>query len=383
MYQINYLNKDKIKKIGNYILIASTSTLLLLTGCENKDKIENDELFINITHADSLENPLNEGNVSLYFSDITDKDLEKLSADINHLQLEHCYFLHNLDKLPELCPNIKVLKISHCPSVIDLSFIYDLPNLEIVELNNCPGVTRELRDYLNNHNIENNITQNDIYAAEQIDKIYNHVIKDDMSDEEKIKAITLYIIDNFEYDEDYEIESNLNPLVSMTFDYKGVCAGYAYLADALLCKAGINSYYVINKEHAWNLIEEDDKYYYLDTTYLDANDAYGNIKYFDNYPTYMSSPAKIGDSSMSAYNAGDKKIIMPKEFVEDIEAGEDLKTLKEKYRGDCVVYWLNLFIPTLIVLGLASGTLYFEVKAFLKEQKQAKKEKEDKHKKRF
>ena len=383
MYQIKYSNKEKIKKINNYVLIATASTLLLLSGCNSQKDAEENEMSETIMHADQLENPINDNIIVMHYSDITDKDLEKLTPDIDHLQLEHCYFLHDLSKLPELCPNIKVLRISHCPSVVDLSFIYELPDLQLVELDDCPGVSIELKDYLILNNIDNNISQNDIYAAEQIDKIYNHIIKDGMTDDEKIKAITLYMIDNFEFDEDETINSNIAPLETMTFKYKGVCAGYAYLADALLCKAGINSYYVVDKDHAWNLIEQDDKYYYLDTTYLDANDAYGNIEIFDNYPHYMSSPARTGHSSMSSYDAGEKIVMMPKSFVDDIEAGEDLKTLKEKYRGDYVTYWLSFFIPTLIVLGLASGTIYFQVKAMLKEREQAKKESESKNKKRF
>ncbi len=368
MYHFKYINKKALKKISKFALIATSSTLLLLSGC-NKQIKDDDDLGVKIMHAGHLANPLNEGIVDMRYSDITDEDLLKLPDNIDHLELEHCYFLHNLDKLPELCPNIKVLRICHCPSVIDLSFIYNLPNLELLELDECPGVSQELKDYLVSHNISNNISKEDIESANRINEIYNQIIKEDMTDEEKIKAITLYMIDNYEYDEEYTIEANLNPLALMTTDSKTVCAGYAYLADVLLCKANINSYYVVDHDHAWNMIECDDKYYYLDITTLDNSDYKRDIEKFDSAPFYLSSPDKTTGSTMTPYNAGDNKIIMPKEFVADIEAGEDLKTLKEKYGGDFTVYWLKIFIPILTVLGLASGVIYHQTKSIIKEHK--------------
>ena len=44
----------------------------------------------------------------------------------------------------------------------------------------------------------------------------------------------------------------------------GVCASYAYLTNVLLRKAGIESYEITSDSHAWNVIELDGKYYYLD-----------------------------------------------------------------------------------------------------------------------
>ena len=379
MYHVKYINKNALKKISRIILLSASMTLLTTSGCSKDTEYE--DIPTHITHADSIEdNIINDSILVMHFSDITDEDLASIPSDVDHLQFEDCYFLNNLDQLPKLFPNLKVLTIIHCPSVVNLDFIYDMPNLTFFCCDDCAGVNQELKDYLDEHNIDNNITERDIMVSKKIDEIYASIIKDDMTDEEKIRAITCYIVDNYDYDEEYITESNLDPLYSMVTTNKGVCAGYAYLADVLLCKAGINSHYVIDADHAWNIIEEDDKYYYLDTTNIDTNDYISSIKKLNSAPYYMSSPNNTYASSMTPYNAGEGKIIMPKSFVDDIAAGEDIKTLKEKYNGDFVLYWLKSLIPTILIIGLAGGALSVQLKSLIK---QAKVKEEKEKKKRF
>ena len=58
----------------------------------------------------------------------------------------------------------------------------------------------------------------------------------DMTDEEKIQAITFYVIDNYSYKMSKVFESNAEPLESMLDNKGGVCASYAYLTNVLLRK---------------------------------------------------------------------------------------------------------------------------------------------------
>ena len=57
---------------------------------------------------------------------------------------------------------------------------------------------------------------------------------------------------------------------------RGVCGDYASAYWYLLHKVGINSYIVDYSDHVWNIIEINNKWYYVDVTW-DTHDAYDNV----------------------------------------------------------------------------------------------------------
>lgn len=363
MNKLKYINYKKIKSLKKITLTIISSVLIATTsiGC-NKD--DGADLDLVVSHNDKIFE-IDEINpkLSLYNSDITDKDLLFLSPLTEEIYLDRCNYITSLDMLPSLCPNLKSITIYNCSSISNLDFIYNLPNLTYVDIKNCAFVSQQLVDYLNSHNITHTISEKDLYIANEIDKIHKEIITENMSDIDKIKAITLYIIKNYKYDITLTEESNIDPLDCMLTNKSGVCAGYSYLTNTLLRKGGINSYEVINKNHAWNLIEEDDKYYYLDVANLDVNCFYFNVKMFDYSPFFMSDPNTTNFSAQSVYNAGQSNIIMPKSFVEEIEKGEDLKTLNEKYGTYLVVFYLKIALPLLATFfTITTGKIFMDKK---------------------
>lgn len=353
------MKKYKLYSLKASALLAGSATIIALSGCANK---EYHDIGGKIMHAEDIsKNDFNE--VYIGFSDITDDNLTKIPSDIKKLDIQDCYYLTSLDSLPQICPDIEELTVGLCPSITDFSFIYQLPNLKKVTFYECAGIDYELYTYLTNHGIENNITEVDLKANIMIDNIIKETINDQMTDEEKIKAITLYMVDNFEYDDQYTTDSNIYPLTSMLQNKKGVCAGYAYLANVLLRKANVNANYVVDYDHAWNIIKQDDKYYYLDTTNVDDLIVRSTVKAFDISPYYMSNPSDTMFTSMTPYNAPDNTVIIPKSFVEDIKRGENKKTLVEKYGHNAVAYWFVILgIPNILALSFLATQMkrYFQ-----------------------
>jgi len=120
------------------------------------------------------------------------------------------------------------------------------------------------------------------YINQQTQLIVNQLIKNDMSDYEKVKILNDYVTNLVDYDKTLQKRTAYDALV-----YKSaVCQGYANLLDKLLEKAGIESIIVGGSlngtPHAWNLVKVDGNWYHVDATNNDVT----NNKYFlvsDNF----------------------------------------------------------------------------------------------------
>ena len=93
-------------------------------------------------------------------------------------------------------------------------------------------------------------------------------ITDEMSTYDKIKTVYTYLIDNTEYEESDDDQN----IAGVFWKKKAVCAGYARAMQYLLDKLGITCIYVEGSAenssdgHAWNIVEIDGQYYYVDVT---------------------------------------------------------------------------------------------------------------------
>lgn len=339
--------KDLIKRAGAIAgcgLVLSTS----LTGC----------MSIPISEINDTEYSFEDGQTTFheYLGTLTDDDLRKLPPSIEEISLDTCFFVNDLNSLPEICPNIKKISLTNCSSIIDLSFIKRFPNLEKVIMNDMAGISVELLEYLESNGIEYKITEDDIEASKKVDSIIEEIITEDMTDEEKIKAVCLYVSENCKYRISKVEESNSDPLSTTLLTEKGVCAGIAYTTNVLLRKAGITSYEVVSKDHGWNLIEQDDKYYYLDVTNIGAPIlpkfiSRPLIKHLGFSDGYMSSPSNTSLTAMQPYDNRDK-VVIPKELVEDIRKGEDEKSLIDKYGNNVPVH---IIITLIVLIGIVGG----------------------------
>ena len=368
MSKIKHLNKNKLKDLTLRTLSAlSISFVIASIQLPKKDDSivynqESDISYSNNTntlwcgkYGGNLElsnytnnNEIND-NIEVFINGnqlITDlSKIEKIYHKITKLTIVNCSSIINLSQ------------IYNCSSIINLSQIYNMSNLEEVDINECPGVNKELVNYLNENNIKHNITYEDIKNSEKLDEILKITINNSMDDSDKIKAITNYIVDNYSYDLDYTVESNNYPLTCILKNKKGVCASYAYLANALFRKANINSFELISKNHAWNVVELDKKYYYIDSTNIDNNMDYFLFKKFNISLNYLTNPGENLSTLMENYDAGSDKILINQDLINKIKNGEEYKNILEK-NPLFIAKWLMYYL----ICTLSIADIYIIVK---------------------
>lgn len=108
-------------------------------------------------------------------------------------------------------------------------------------------------------------------ATKKLDEVIKSLNLDGKSDYDKFKAVINWIVSNVRYDEDNETKYQ-HDLTGVVLDGLAVCDGYAgtfyYMANAV----GLNALFedgITNSNrirHAWNLVQIDGTYYYVDPT---------------------------------------------------------------------------------------------------------------------
>lgn len=123
-------------------------------------------------------------------------------------------------------------------------------------------------------------------TCEYVDEYCENILSgmEDTSDLERIKAIHDYICENTVYDTSVSYDQDIRSII---LNNKSVCTGYVKLFQLLTKKSGFNCYEVqgvafdetMNEKHAFNLIEYNGNFYWVDVTLDDMEDSY-DYKYF-------------------------------------------------------------------------------------------------------
>lgn len=113
----------------------------------------------------------------------------------------------------------------------------------------------------------------------KIEEIKKTIIKDGMSDEEKIKAFHDYIINNSVYDEeraaqiengnDKNYKHNSHKANGPLLEGTALCSGYSDAMKIFLDELGIKNYKISTKNHIWNLVYLNNQWLHLDLTWDD------------------------------------------------------------------------------------------------------------------
>ena len=193
--------------------------------------------------------------------------------------------------------NIEILNISHFKNVSSEEFknvVLSIPNLKKIigyEISNAALYDEELVKYLNEKGIEHPFSETSKEIKNEIERIVATLITPEMTDFEKVKAISKYILEHLEYDivnfnvypksNSKDIRKKLwgETLYNVTIannkenaekdTVEAVCYGYATLAEALYTEAGVKSLTQETTGHIYNLVDIDGILYKVDLTCLD------------------------------------------------------------------------------------------------------------------
>ncbi|OJD95829.1 transglutaminase domain-containing protein [Bacillus anthracis] len=118
------------------------------------------------------------------------------------------------------------------------------------------------------------------FVKSQAKEIIGSIVKPGMDEHEKVKVIHDYVVKHVSYDMSKQAYSAYEALANSS----AVCQGYTLLTYQLLKEAGIQNHIVIGKgngeDHAWNLVNIENKWYHLDTTFDDpVPDKAGRVTY--------------------------------------------------------------------------------------------------------
>lgn len=133
-----------------------------------------------------------------------------------------------------------------------------------------------------------------IYTEEEITKInyivdnkIKELIIDTMTNEEKVKIIHDYIIDNTTYDtlkteNIHDDTYKSNTAYGVLIQGYGICSGYSDAISIFLNKLNIKNYKISNDTHIWNLVYLNGVWSHLDATWDDPIS-----KFNENRDTYF------------------------------------------------------------------------------------------------
>ena len=166
-----------------------------------------------------------------------------------------------------------------------------------------------------------NITINKIYDEntisaidKEIDRIYNQLINENMTDEEKIKTIHDYIINHTDYDQERsnEIKSNQitddihpsNTAYGPLFTGKAICGGYTDTMALFLDKMGIKNIKVASSNHIWNAVYINNEWKHLDLTWDDPVVINGDSTLTYNY--FLINTNELKEKNDDQHNFDEK-----------------------------------------------------------------------------
>lgn len=128
--------------------------------------------------------------------------------------------------------------------------------------------------------------EQETYIQTEVNNIIQTIIKDNMSDYDKVYAINQYLVNRFSYDNTLVNNNAYLALINNTT----TCQGYAMTAYKLFKAAGIETRIVLGQlngiNHGWNLVKINGMWYQIDVT---NNDYVGENRYFLRSDSFFRS----------------------------------------------------------------------------------------------
>ena len=158
-----------------------------------------------------------------------------------------------------------------------------------------------------NVKIEKLYNSEDIHKINsEVNRIYNLIIKPNMTDEQKIKTVHDYIINNTSYDKTWVNSTNklskANTAYGPLYNKVALCGGYTDLMELFLEKMNIKSFKIASDNHIWNYVYLNGNWKHLDLTWDDPVTNTGkNLLQYDYY--LLTTPQlKLKHDNEHTYN---------------------------------------------------------------------------------
>ena len=205
------------------------------------------------------------------FSDCA--NLEKVSLNGECMTADYAFA--NCPELAEIDTDINGFKSGLCFNNCPKLFIIN--GIEVVAEDGT-DIAPEFKDFvMNKCHATNQLGFMDRFIINSAKKVVSEVTDENMNDIQKIKALHDWVCRNTDYDfSEGAIIDPANHVDSSVFlDGIAICEGYARTYNLLLNEAGIETCFVANETHAWNIVKLGAKWYHVDTTWDDGE----NISY--------------------------------------------------------------------------------------------------------
>lgn len=138
-----------------------------------------------------------------------------------------------------------------------------------VVMNKYGKITVKIKKQYNDSDIK--------YINSSIEKFEKENIKNDISDEDKIRLFHDYIINNTKYDQERannldkeeNSKSESHTAVGLLKNHISLCGGYSDIMSIYLHRNNIQSIRISAEKHVWNLVYINNKWLHLDATWDD------------------------------------------------------------------------------------------------------------------
>ncbi|MDE6671177.1 MAG: leucine-rich repeat protein [Ruminococcus sp.] len=288
-------------------------------GCKNLKKVSingdskhftiGEKAFMNCVSLDSIPYPDTCTDLNIGKSAFQNTSFEEIRIDINSEINENAFRkcnnlsyaeLNNAHVMPRAfrdCPLFEDVTITGNSVLEELSF-YDcdaLKNITLSDLNismtnavyNCRAFAtinnqnafddttgdfnKNLREFIfRNFSGSDDVGFLNKYIMTNAERIVSEITNENMTEVQKIRAIHDWICENTVYDDGLSGDRKNHNDASVLMNDSTVCEGYARIANILYNTAGIESYYVNSKIHAWNIVKAGNNYFHVDTTWDDG-----------------------------------------------------------------------------------------------------------------
>lgn len=151
----------------------------------------------------------------------------------------------------------------HCKSLTKINGVNMFENGEFAP---------EYKDFI----LENFYAADDVgfinqYIMHNVAEIVRDNITDDMSETQKVKILHDWVCNNTKYTTDDIDLPQYHTDASVLMMDSVVCEGYAKMCNLLYHEAGLETYYVNNPDHAWNIVRIGGHYFHADSTWNDED----------------------------------------------------------------------------------------------------------------